>query len=49
MESGPAHRSHAVRFGLYEGYVKNTNVLDEQILQPVQNGAPAAGFPRRTT
>lgn len=34
-----------VHFGLYEGYVKNTNLLNEQIAELVKNGQAAGANP----
>jgi Fe-Mn family superoxide dismutase len=34
-----------VHFGLYEGYVKNTNLLNEQISELVKNGQAAGANP----
>lgn len=34
-----------VHFGLYEGYVKNTNLLNEQIAEQIKNGQAAGANP----
>ena len=34
-----------VHFGLYEGYVKNTNLLNEQIAEQIKNGNAAGANP----
>jgi Fe-Mn family superoxide dismutase len=34
-----------IHFGLYEGYVKNTNLLNEQIAEQIKNGQAAGANP----
>lgn len=43
---GISDQTLTVHFGLYEGYVKNTNLLNEQIGEIVKNGQAAGANPQ---
>ncbi len=42
---GISDQTLAVHFGLYEGYVKNTNLLNEQIAEQIKAGTAAGANP----
>ncbi len=42
---GISDQTLAVHFGLYEGYVKNTNLLNEQIAEKIKSGAVSGADP----
>jgi len=42
---GISDQTLQVHFGLYEGYVKNTNLLNEQIAEQVKAGTAAGANP----
>jgi superoxide dismutase, Fe-Mn family len=42
---GISDQTLTVHFGLYEGYVKNTNLLNEQIAELIKNGQAAGANP----
>ena len=42
---GISEKTLEVHFGLYEGYVKNTNLLNEQLLEMIEGGKAAGSDP----